>query len=176
MAVISEATSPEDIVAARELFSQYAQSLGFSLCFQGFDQELANLPGKYASPDGRLLLARNEVQNTLMGCVALRKLDDEVCEMKRLYVTPDARGHGVGRALVLRVIQDAASIGYLRMRLDTVPGKMDSAIGIYRTFGFQEIPPYNVSPFPGVLYLECDLAASTISKPVHSLLKLNEKL
>jgi len=150
-----EAESPSQIAQARELFLEYAQSLGFSLCFQNFDQELAALPGDYAPPEGRLLLAEYEAQ--LAGCVALHRLDSAICEMKRLYLRPQFRGHGLGRALAERIIAEARQIGYQRMRLDTVEPVMKDAVVMYRRFGFKDIAPYRPNPNPGVLYLELQL-------------------
>jgi putative acetyltransferase len=138
----------------RALFTDYAQSLGFELDFQDFAGELANLPGEYAPPQGRLLLAR--VDGKPGGCVALRPLAPGICEMKRLYVRPEFRGKGIGRMLVEWVIAEARQIGYHKMRLDTVPG-MEEAIGLYRRFGFREIAPYRFNPIPGALYFELDL-------------------
>ena len=152
---ILEAKSPEHIEQARALFLEYAQSLGFSLCFQSFDQELAELPGDYAPPDGRLLLALCE--GRAVGCVALHKIGDGVCEMKRLYLRPEARGSGAGRALAERIIAEARAIGYRTMRLDTVAGTMDAAIALYRRLGFREIAPYRENPVPGALYMELTL-------------------
>jgi putative acetyltransferase len=150
-----QAESPSQIAQARKLFLEYAQSLGFSLCFQNFDQELADLPGDYAPPQGRLLLAEYEGQ--LAGCVALHKLDSATCEMKRLYLRPQFRGHGLGRALAERIIAEARQIGYQRMRLDTVEPVMKDAVVMYRRFGFKDIAPYRPNPNPGVLYLELQL-------------------
>jgi putative acetyltransferase len=152
---ILQAESPTQIAQARELFLEYAQSLGFSLCFQNFDQELAGLPGDYAPPEGRLLLA--EIEGELAGCVALHKLDGEICEMKRLYLRPRFRGKGLGRVLAERIINDARSIGYKRMRLDTVEPAMRSAVAMYRRLGFREIPPYRANPMEGTLYMELEL-------------------
>jgi ribosomal protein S18 acetylase RimI-like enzyme len=146
------AESPEQIATIRELFLEYAQSLGFSLCFQSFDKELAGLPGDYAPPDGRLLLATYE--GAPAGCVALHKLDREICEMKRLYVRPQFRGKGLGRALAERVIGDARQIGYKRLRLDTVEPVMQAAVAMYRQLGFREIAPYRENPIEGALYME----------------------
>ena len=150
-----EATTPPQIEQVRALFLEYAQSLGFSLCFQSFDKELAELPGEYAPPEGRLLLAM--AGGRPMGCVALRKLEDGICEMKRLYLRPGSRGSGAGRALAEKVIAEARTIGYRRMRLDTVAGTMDAAISLYRRLGFREIAPYRSNPIPGALYMELDL-------------------
>lgn len=147
-----QAVSPEHIEQAHKLFLEYADSLGFSLSFQGFDEELKNLPGAYAPPRGRLLLAHNEGQTA--GCVALRQRDHQVCEMKRLYVRPACRGKGVGRILVDRVIAEARTIGYERMRLDTIESSMQDAIALYRRRGFREIAPYRSNPIAGALYLE----------------------
>lgn len=169
-----QAESPAQIEHARVLFLEYAQSLGFSLCFQNFDQELAGLPGSYAPPQGRLLLA--EFDNQLAGCVALHKLESEVgsevcrsevcgsgvfgfdfCEMKRLYLRPQFRGQGLGRHLVDRIISDARQIGYRRIRLDTVEPVMKDAVAMYRRLGFKEIDPYCKNPMPGALYMELEL-------------------
>jgi len=150
-----QAESPHQITQARDLFLEYAQSLGFSLCFQNFDQELAGLPGDYAPPDGRLLLAEYEGQ--LAGCVALHKLDNETCEMKRLYLRPGFRGKGLGRALADRIITEARQIAYRRMRLDTVEPVMKDAVAMYRKIGFREIDPYRANPMPGTLYMELEL-------------------
>jgi ribosomal protein S18 acetylase RimI-like enzyme len=147
--------SPEQIAAIRELFLEYAQSLGFSLCFQSFDKELAELPGNYAAPEGRLLLATCEGQSA--GCVALHKLDHEICEMKRLYVRPEFRGKGLGKILAERIIGEAHQIGYKQLRLDTVEPLMRTAVKMYRTLGFREIPPYRPNPIEGALYMEISL-------------------
>ncbi len=147
--------SPEQIAAIRELFLEYAQSLGFSLCFQSFDQELAELPGDYAAPEGRLLLATCEGQSA--GCVALHKLDHEICEMKRLYVRPEFRGKGLGKILAQRIIGEAHQIGYKQLRLDTVEPLMRTAVKMYRTLGFREIAPYRTNPIEGALYMEISL-------------------
>jgi ribosomal protein S18 acetylase RimI-like enzyme len=149
---------PADIPVARALLLEYGQSLGFSLCFQSFDQELAGLPGDYAPPSGRLLLA--EIGGKPAGCVALHPLGDpkdSLCEMKRLYVRPDFRGHQLGRKLVEKVIRAARGIGYKKMRLDTVEPVMGHAVALYRRLGFREIPPYRDNPQPGTLYMELDL-------------------
>jgi GNAT superfamily N-acetyltransferase len=150
-----QARSPEQTSQARELFLEYAQSLGFSLCFQSFDKELAGLPGDYAPPDGRLLLA--EFEGQLAGCVALHKLDDKICEMKRLYLRPSFRGKGVGLALAEMIIAEARVIGYERMRLDTVEPVMKTAVVMYHRLGFKEIAPYRENPIEGAMYMELEL-------------------
>ncbi len=150
-----QAESHAQIAQTRELFLEYAESLGFSLCFQNFDQELAGLPGDYASPDGRLLLA--EYDGQLAGCVALHKLEPEICEMKRLYLRARFRGKGLGRALAETIIAEARAIGYRRMRLDTVEPVMKDAVAMYRRLGFKEIPPYRANPIEGALYMELQL-------------------
>jgi putative acetyltransferase len=154
--VFTQAETPAQIDQARELFREYARSLGFSLCFQNFDDELKHLPRDYAPPDGRLLLAGCEGE--LAGCVALHRLQDEgVCEMKRLYLRPQFRGKGLGRVLADRIVAEARAIGYHRMRLDTVAPVMKDAVRMYRKMGFREIAPYCDNPMPGVLYLELAL-------------------
>ncbi len=152
---VTQAESPAQIAQARELFLEYAQSLGFSLCFQNFDRELAGLPGDYAPPEGRLLLV--ECEGQLAGCVALHKLDSGVCEMKRLYLRPPFRGKGLGRALTERIIAEARQIGYRRMRLDTVEPVMKDAVAMYRKLGFKEIAPYRPNPIAGTMYMELEL-------------------
>lgn len=151
----SQAESPTQISQTRELFLEYAQSLGFSLCFQNFDNELANLPGDYTPPEGRLLLA--EYEGKLAGCVALHKLEPGICEMKRLYLRPQFRGKGLGRVLADRIISEARQIGYQRMRLDTVEPVMKDAVGMYRKLGFKEIASYRKNPMAGTLYMELQL-------------------
>jgi GNAT superfamily N-acetyltransferase len=152
---VAQAESLAQIVQARELFLEYAQSLGFSLCFQSFDKELASLPGDYAPPDGRLLLA--EYDDHLAGCVALHKLEPGICEMKRLYLRRQFRGQGLGRILANHIIAEARQIGYHRMRLDTVEPVMNDAVAMYRKIGFQEIAPYCSNPMSGVIYMELEL-------------------
>ena len=155
---IGEASGAGDVEEARALFGEYAASLGFSLAYQGFDEELAGLPGPYAAPGGALLLAR--VDGAVAGVIALRGLDGGICEMKRLYVRPQHRGRrsvdGVtlGRALALAVVARARALGYSRMRLDTVAGTMDAAIRLYRSMGFVAIAPYYESPIRDTVYLE----------------------
>jgi putative acetyltransferase len=152
---IHQAECPAQIAQARDLFLEYANTLGFDLCFQSFDKELAGLPGDYAPPGGRLLLA--EFNRELAGCGALRRLDLHTCEMKRLYLRPKFRGKGLGRMLAEKLIADARSIGYQRMRLDTVEPVMKAAVSMYRDLGFREIAPYRENPIPGALYMELSL-------------------
>jgi len=175
----------DQIGLVRELFLEYARSLGFSLCFQGFDRELEGLPGEYVPPGGLLLLAlagsadhvdadtdrRNHAPSgagragdrevrDLAGCVALRPLGDigeGTCEMKRLYVRPAFRGRGAGRALAAAAVAAARAAGYRRMRLDTIPGEMAAAVTLYRELGFRDIPPYYENPIPGALCMELEL-------------------
>jgi ribosomal protein S18 acetylase RimI-like enzyme len=139
MVSISTADTSADVEEIRCLFREYEAYLGISLCFQNFETELATLPGDYAPPDGTLLLARYQEQ--VAGCVALRKFDDGICEMKRLYVRPRYQGMKVGRALAERVINHARRIGYARMRLDTLP-KLEAALSLYKSLGFREIAPF----------------------------------
>jgi ribosomal protein S18 acetylase RimI-like enzyme len=146
--------SPSDRASVQQLFREYASGLGFSLDFQDFERELREFPGAYAAPRGTLLLA--ELEGEAVGCVGLRPLDLETCEMKRLYVRPGCRGRGVGRRLAERVIEEGRSKAYGRMRLDTVPSMTD-AIALYRRLGFSEIPPYRFNPVPGALYFELRL-------------------
>jgi len=154
MLEILQAATPERLAEARQLFLEYADSLGFDLGFQGFDKELAGLPGDYAPPRGRLLLAVHD--GRVAGCVASRDLGEGICEMKRLYVRPGFRGLRIGEALVLAVIDEAREIGYGRMRLDTVPS-MGRARALYASLGFREIQPYRFNPIPGTAFLELDL-------------------
>jgi putative acetyltransferase len=152
---LKQVESEEEVQQARGLFVEYATGLGFSLCFQNFDQELAGLPGDYSPPDGRLLLALENEQ--VAGCVALRKIGDGTGEMKRLYVRPEFRGKGLGRTLTETVIKAARDLGYERLRLDTLPGKMDQAIAMYRSLGFKDIEPYYNNPYADAAYMELRL-------------------
>ncbi len=152
---IFPANTSEDIAQARTLFQEYEASLDISLCFQNFDRELKNLPGQYAPPDGRLLLATEN--DELAGCIALRKLSPGVCEMKRLFVRPAYRSHGLGRVLVETIIDEARKLGYTHMRLDTLPGLMDKAIALYRSLGFIDIGPYCENPVEGAKFMELEL-------------------
>lgn len=141
---------PEDLDEIRAMLREYQAWLAVDLCFQNFEQELAELPGDYAPPRGRLLIAPGA------GCVALRPIDDQVCEMKRLYVRPEHRGSGLGRAFVTAIISEAKAIGYRSMRLDTMP-KMAGAQRLYASLGFVEIEPYRYNPEPGARFLELTL-------------------
>ena len=143
-----------DMDLIRELFREYEEFLGFDLCFQDFQQELAALPGAYGPPTGTLLLAREEGQ--VLGCVALRAIEPDICEMKRLYLRPTARGKGLGIALCQAVIERARTLGYKSMKLDTV-SKLEKAIELYRTLGFEACPAYCHNPHPDVEYFELQL-------------------
>jgi len=156
MLTIVKAETPAQVSTAREMIEEYAAWLEFRLCFQGYEEEIQSLPGKYAPPSGRLLLALWDGRPA--GVIALRPLEEPgVCEMKRLYVRPEFRGHQIGRILAEQVIAEAAEIGYSRIRLDTILGKMDSAIAMYRTLGFAEISPYYKTPVGPTLFMELAL-------------------
>ena len=148
---IGEIEREKDLKEVKKLFGDYASALGISLDFQGFDQELANLPGDYSPPDGSLLMALSEGE--VAGCVALRKFANGICEMKRLYTKPQFRGLGIGRALCEAIIVRARRIGYDRMRLDTLPS-METARALYASLGFKEIEPYRYNPIEGAHFME----------------------
>ncbi len=150
------AATPSHLPQVRELFVEYAHSLDFDLCFQGFDQELASLPGDYSSPKGCILLAY--VNEKPVGCIALRPLSNKICEMKRLYVQPAFRGQGLGRKLAEALLEKARNLGYHHMRLDTVPS-MKAALAMYASLGFYDITPYRENPIAGSSYLENELQA-----------------
>lgn len=156
--VIASPHHSADYEVLRDLFVEYAESLGFSLAYQGFEAELAELPGKYAPPTGALLLARAD--GAAAGTVALRQLAPQICEMKRLYVRPAYRGLrtdeglSIGRALAFAIVAEARALGYRRLRLDTIVGKMDAAMRLYRSMGFVDIQPYYLSPVPDTAYME----------------------
>ncbi len=151
---LARVENQEQLCAVRELLIEYAESLGFDLCFQSFEKELAELPGEYAPPSGRLLLA--SVDGHMAGCVALRKIDDNACEMKRLYVRPEFRELKLGRRLALAIVEEARQINYDLMRLDTLPS-MGAAIALYRSLGFSKIEAYRHNPVSGALYMELSL-------------------
>jgi putative acetyltransferase len=150
-----QAETTEQVEQARGLFKEYAAWLALDLCFQNFEKELIDLPGAYAPPEGRLLLGFQDDQ--LAGCVALRELSDEICEMKRLFVRPEFHGRGLGKQLVNAILKEARTIGYQRMRLDTLSAQMGNAIALYRLLGFREIQPYYNNPVPGALFMELSL-------------------
>ena len=154
MIQIINATKGENLKEIRRLFDEYSSTLGFELDFQDFKEELANLPGHYATPEGRLLIATRQWR--VAGCVALKNLTDDICEMKRLYVKAQFRGLGVGRALAKRIIKEARGIGYKRMRLNTVPS-MEKARMLYESLGFREIPSYQYNPIEDAVFMELTL-------------------
>ncbi len=151
---IVAAQSDEQVAAVRQLFVEYARSLQIDLCFQGFEEELAELPGRYAPPSGRLLLALEG--EDVAGCVALRRIDDGICEMKRLYVRPAFRGQGTGRLLVNTVLEAARECGYRLMRLDTL-ASMKEAIALYESRGFVRTKPYYDHPSADAVFMELNL-------------------
>ena len=153
--VIRQAVGEKDIGEIRQMFREYEKWLGVDLCFQSFERELAELPGKYVAPSGRLLLA--EINEKPAGCIALRKIDEEICEMKRLFVKDEFRGQKFGKILIERLFKEARSENYRKMRLDTLPSKMPQAVGLYRKFGFAEIAPYYASPIAETLFMEANL-------------------
>lgn len=155
--LMHRARTPDDLAAARALFVEYAESLGFSLCFQGFDRELAELPGCYAPPEGEIFLAT--VDGDLAGCGAVRPLGSGIAEMKRLFVRPNFRGHQLGRRLAEAIVAHARARGCTAMRLDTIE-TMSAAIALYQSLGFREIEAYYENPLPGVRYFELGLAGT----------------
>ncbi|HEY3348804.1 MAG TPA: GNAT family N-acetyltransferase [Thermoanaerobaculia bacterium] len=152
--LIRSADGAADVATARALFEEYQQSLGFSLCFQNFDAELAGLPGAYTPPEGRLLLAFAD--GAPAGCIALRKIGEEICEMKRLWVRPAFRGTGLGRRLAEGLMAEARAAGYRAVRLDTLPS-MAAAQALYLSLGFLDIPPYNDHPIEGTRFMEATI-------------------
>ena len=151
---IKQAATQTDIQAVRELFREYEAFLNVDLCFQGFEEELAGLPGKYAPPGGDLLIARDG--DLVVGCVGVRPLGLGICEMKRLYVQPRARKTGLGRQLAQAIIKSARKLGYVTMQLDTLE-KLTAALGLYHALGFTQTSPYYTNPLEGVVYLELAL-------------------
>ena len=154
---IIEATSPHQIEVAAELFREYQQFLEVDLCFQGFEQELATLPGKYAPPEGAILLA--EQNGEIAGCVAVRLLKSDICEMKRLYVKDEFQGLSLGRKLTEAIIDKAKQLGYKKMQLDTLQ-RLARAIDLYEKLGFKQIQPYYANPLTEVVYWELDLTTT----------------
>lgn len=165
MIQIHPARFPEQVDIVRAVFREYAESLGIDLSFQQFDAELAELPGKFATPRGQVLLAYHEAE--VIGCVALRPIDatnatdDRICEMKRLYVRPSGRGLQAGRQLATQICATARDAGYHRIRLDTLP-TMQAALGLYASLGFEPISAYVFNPIPGAIFLECDLTRDRV--------------
>jgi ribosomal protein S18 acetylase RimI-like enzyme len=153
------ADTPELIAQVHDLIKEYSGSLGIDLCFEGIEKELTELPGEYAPPTGRLLAA--VTGGRADGCVALRKVTDQICELRRLYVRPNLRGHGAGRALVQELIDEAKKIGYRKMRLDTL-ASMSEAILLYRSLGFYDIHPYRHIPVADAKYMEKELDARVL--------------
>ncbi|MFT4546263.1 MAG: putative acetyltransferase [Verrucomicrobiales bacterium] len=152
------AQSPDEIDDARRLFREYEAFLDVDLCFQDFEAELASLPGKYGGPEGELLLAYEA--DHAVGCVALRRLEDGVCEMKRLFVRPAARGRGLGRQLAEEIVRAACELGYATMRLDTLE-RLEGAMHLYEGLGFRRIGAYYDNPLAEVAYFEADLYSSS---------------
>jgi ribosomal protein S18 acetylase RimI-like enzyme len=154
MITIIDAVDPSMIENARALFREYQQAIDTDLCFQNFETELRNLPGDYTRPRGRLLLAMDG--DVSAGCIAMRPVADDICEMKRLYVRPLYRATGLGRQLAERIISEAGAAGYRSMYLDTLP-IMQSAQRLYESLGFRDIPPYTNNPIEGARYLGLEL-------------------
>ena len=154
MIEIIDVHTSEEVEKAKELFQEYAESLGFELCFQNFKKELVNFPYQYSPPDGRLFLARFKDQ--FIGCIGLRKFEKRICEIKRLYVRPDFRGKQAGRALAKAAVKAAKTIGYEYIRLDTLPS-MKSANKLYGSLGFEHIGTYRHNPIKGAIYMELNL-------------------
>lgn len=148
------ATSKPLLTQARKIMREYQVSLGIDLCFQNFEQEMLNLPGKYAPPEGRLYLSY--VDEKLIGCVTLRPLQELQCEIKRLYVRPEFRGRSFGKELLEKVLAEAGNIGYLQVFLDTLP-TMAAAQKLYYSFGFRKIEPYCFNPIEGTVFMRLDL-------------------
>lgn len=148
------ATTPADFATGKQLFLEYAESLGFSICFQNFEQELADIQVQYGAPNGCLLLVLNG--ETTVGCAGVRRWNDDIAELKRMYLKPETRGKGMGRELLQTALEHARQLGYRNIRLDTLP-TMKAAIAIYRESGFTDIPAYRENPIEGAIYLEKQL-------------------
>lgn len=148
---IFTASSADEYETGKQLFLEYAESLGFSICFQNFEQELIDIRQQYSAPEGCLLLVRD--QERTVGCAGIRRWKDDVAELKRMYLQPDTRGSGMGRQLLSAALEHAIQLGYRSIRLDTLPD-MKAAIALYRAAGFIDIPAYRENPFEGTLYLE----------------------
>lgn len=155
MIEIFQAGNPAHIEEARTLFREYETWIDIDLCFQSFEEELENLPGKYSAPDGGLFLA--QVDGNLAGCIAFRKIDDETCEMKRLFVREGFRGLGLGKRLIEKLSEKARDAGYLTVRLDTLADKMPSAIRLYESFGFTQTKPYYQTPLQETIFMKYNL-------------------
>lgn len=151
---ILTAHTPADFQTGKRLFLEYAQSLDFNLCFQNFEQELADIQAQYGEPNGCLLLVKNG--DDAIGCVGVRRWEGDIAELKRMYLRPETRGQGLGRRLLQTALDQARSFGYRSIRLDTLP-TMQAAIALYREFGFTDIPAYRENPFEGTIYLEKQL-------------------
>jgi ribosomal protein S18 acetylase RimI-like enzyme len=151
---IVKVTSKQQLKVAADLFREYQTFLDVDLCFQGFEQELATLPGKYSEPGGAIYLAQKD--DEIIGCVAVRPIKDDICEMKRLYVRDGFRGLSAGRQLAEKIISKAKQLGYKRMQLDTLE-RLESALALYKKLGFVEIHPYYENPLDEVVYWELDL-------------------
>jgi len=154
MIQIIQAVLPEHIQTAGSLFFEYAKSVNVSLCFENLDKEVESLPGPYAPPNGSLLLALCD--GKVAGCVALKRVDPETCEMKRLYVRNEFRGQGIGKQLTIAIAREGRRIGYKTIRLDTLPS-MKEAISLYDSLGFEPIPQYRELPVPGALFMQAVL-------------------
>ncbi len=150
----------KSLVEVAELFREYSDWLAVDLCSANIEREIADLPGPYGPPDGFLLLARRDGEP--VGCVALRRFDDDTCEMKRLYVRPPFIGLGIGRALANAIIDEARGVGYHKMRLDSIADRMNEAVSLYRSLGFREIPPYGDHPEGCTLFMELDLSKENV--------------
>ena len=151
---IYRAQNPSEFETGKQLFLEYAESLGFDICFQNFEQELIDIQVQYGTPNGCLLLV--QMDDRAVGCAGVRRWEGDIAELKRMYIRPSARGVGAGRQLLQTAIDSAQQLGYRNIRLDTLP-TMQAAIALYREFGFHDIPAYRDNPFEGTIYLEKQL-------------------